>query len=630
MFTLVWLFIFWIFNYLFANNEYYYKNLTVNADIQQDWTIQVNEIFDAYFNVPKHGIIRNIPLKYAIEGKKFRIFLEKIKVDGKNFSTYENNGEKEIKIWDVDNELTGDQRYSIHYSVYGLIRNFAGKGREELSWNIIPNGFDTHIDQVRIELKLPKVYTGFTSGDFLLAADGKSNKLKDFEWTIDWSQGDKIILTYDKRISAGKGITIAIKFPVGYFTFDHKRQESLIDKTSFWQKLSKNMNNIINTFHLDIWFRIRLILVLLVTFFVLEDVLKERYMMKKNESLQGRPLCVEYYPPQGLTSAEVWVLWENGSVLTRHVISLFYQRYNDKIIDITYKEEKKELVFRKLKNLDEAPMKDKAKYEKKLFEYTFRNNKGYEISYIYTPSVMVDEIVLKKWVSLPAIVWSQDRLKEYFLEEKKWVKQYYYKNFFSFILWRMGIIPWTLLLPHYSSVSREMVIFCCMFAVAIVVGIWNLMPRDHPYIFTQEGLEMRYKVLWYKLFLEKCDEAQLCTFLAQDPFFIDKTLPFAVALWLDTLLLQKIKSCAFIQQLPTHISPSHFSSVNNIIETTAYVKTYGPVRSSSSHHSSSSSHDSDYSSYDRDSWFSSWSSRDSGSSSWSSWCGWWWGGGRSW
>ena len=79
-FTLVWLFIFWIFNYLFANNEYYYKNLTVNSDIQQDWTIQVNEIFDAYFNVYKHGIIRNIPLKYTIDGKKFRIFLENIRV----------------------------------------------------------------------------------------------------------------------------------------------------------------------------------------------------------------------------------------------------------------------------------------------------------------------------------------------------------------------------------------------------------------------------------------------------------------------------------------------------------------------------------------------------------------------
>ena len=224
-FTLVWLFIFWIFNYLFANSEYYYKNLTVNADIQQDGTIQVNEVFDTYFNIYKHGIIRDIPLKYTIDGKIFRIFIDNIRVEGRNFSVYKINGEKEIKIWDADRELIGEQKYSIHYSVYGLIRNFAGKGREELSWNIIPNGFDTHIDQVRIELNLPKAYTWFTSEDFLVAADGKSNKVENFEGTIDWSQGDKIILTYDKTISAWNGITIAMKFPVGYFTFDHERQE---------------------------------------------------------------------------------------------------------------------------------------------------------------------------------------------------------------------------------------------------------------------------------------------------------------------------------------------------------------------------------------------------------------------
>jgi hypothetical protein len=36
----------------------------------------------------------------------------------------------------------------------------------------------------------------------LIAADGRSNKLEDFEGTIDRSQGDKIILTYNKTIPA--------------------------------------------------------------------------------------------------------------------------------------------------------------------------------------------------------------------------------------------------------------------------------------------------------------------------------------------------------------------------------------------------------------------------------------------
>ena len=64
----------------------------------------------------------------------------------------------------------------------------------------------------------------------MIAADGKSNRVEDFEGTIDRSEGDKIILTYDKTIPEGNGITLAVKFPVGYFTFDHERQENLIDR----------------------------------------------------------------------------------------------------------------------------------------------------------------------------------------------------------------------------------------------------------------------------------------------------------------------------------------------------------------------------------------------------------------
>ena len=211
------------------NENYYFKNLTVKADIQKDGTVDVNEIFDTNFCVYMHGIFRNIPLKYITDGRKFRISLDDINVDGKNFSVSESNGEKVIKIWDANKNIIGEQRYSIHYSVYGLIKNFAGQGREELNWNVIPNGFDTQIDQVRVELNLPKKYTWFTSDDFLISADGKSTKVEDFEGTIDWSKGDKIILTYDKTIPAWKGISLAIKFPVGYFTFDHEKQKSLID-----------------------------------------------------------------------------------------------------------------------------------------------------------------------------------------------------------------------------------------------------------------------------------------------------------------------------------------------------------------------------------------------------------------
>ena len=153
-------------------------------------------------------------------------------MDGENkwkkYSTSTDNGIVSIKIWSANKTVIWSQNYPISYSTYGLIRNFSGMWYAELYWNIVWNQFDTNINKVRAELILPKTYTWFTSWDFLIAADGISNRLEDFEGSLDWTSWDKIILTYDKIIPAGNGITISIKFPNNYFEFDHKRQLILL------------------------------------------------------------------------------------------------------------------------------------------------------------------------------------------------------------------------------------------------------------------------------------------------------------------------------------------------------------------------------------------------------------------
>ena len=115
-----------------------------------------------------------------------------------------------------------------------------------------------------------------------------------------------------------------------------------------------------------------------------------------------------------------------------------------------------------------------------------------------------------------------------------------------------------------------------------------------------------------------CDENRLRLYLQQDPLFFDKVLPYATVFWIESQLIKQIKTIG----LPIE-SKWDMEWLNTLM--TFEFKVYIPISYSwnSSDHSSSSS-------YDRDSWFSSWSSRDSGSSSWSSWGGWWWGGGRSW
>ena len=158
----------------------------------------------------------------------FHIDLDYIRVDWNKFSTYTEDGWMNIKIWDPNVEIKWEKVYPIFYSVYWLIRNFAWMWYHELYWNIVWYDFDTNIDKFRAEINLPKIYRGFTSGDFLITVDWNTTSISDFDWNVDWITSDKIVITYNKKLDAGDWITLAIKFPKDYFNFDHERQNSLL------------------------------------------------------------------------------------------------------------------------------------------------------------------------------------------------------------------------------------------------------------------------------------------------------------------------------------------------------------------------------------------------------------------
>ena len=216
-----------IWNFTLAK-DYEYTNLDIQADIKIDGTIDVTETFTANFFKKKHGIIRFIPLNYTVDGTDFHIDLDYIRVDWNKFSTYTEDGWVNIKIWDPNVEIKWEKVYPIFYSVYWLIRNFAWMWYHELYWNIVWYDFDTNIDKFRAEINLPKIYRGFTSGDFLITVDWNTTSISDFDWNVDWITSDKIVITYNKKLDAGDWITLAIKFPKDYFNFDHERQNSLL------------------------------------------------------------------------------------------------------------------------------------------------------------------------------------------------------------------------------------------------------------------------------------------------------------------------------------------------------------------------------------------------------------------
>lgn len=207
--------------------EYEYTNLEISADVKIDWTVDVVENYTADFFVPKHWIIRNIPVNYEAWWGELHINISDIDVKWHKFSSNISKWDVIIKIWDSNKTVTWKQSYPISYSIYGLILDAPWKDYAALYWNLVGDEFDTNINKVKATINLPKKYSWFTDDDFLVIIDWNQTSIKNFEWTVDYSKWDKIIITYDKWLPSKQWITLAIKFPGDYFKFDEDKQAEL-------------------------------------------------------------------------------------------------------------------------------------------------------------------------------------------------------------------------------------------------------------------------------------------------------------------------------------------------------------------------------------------------------------------
>lgn len=104
-------------NYKYNSFDYVIDKYDINIVVNENNTFNVTEKITAYFNVPKHGIFRTIPLKNKItrlDGTTStkRAKITNISVDNK-YTTSRENGNYKLKIGSADQTLTGEQTYNI-------------------------------------------------------------------------------------------------------------------------------------------------------------------------------------------------------------------------------------------------------------------------------------------------------------------------------------------------------------------------------------------------------------------------------------------------------------------------------------------------------------------------------------
>jgi uncharacterized membrane protein YgcG len=145
-----------------ADTDWVINSFDAQIAIQSDGRLVVNETIDVDFRaLSKHGIFRDIPVRYAwpSEKRKQRVYqLQVLSVSDASgrawhFETYGNGANVEIKIGDADRTVSGRQQYRIAYVVQGVLNGFPD--HDELFWNVTGSEWPVPISNATATVRAP-------------------------------------------------------------------------------------------------------------------------------------------------------------------------------------------------------------------------------------------------------------------------------------------------------------------------------------------------------------------------------------------------------------------------------------------------------------------------------------------
>ena len=154
-----------------ADTGWSIKNFDVQIDIHQDAGLDVTETIDADFQVPKHGIMREMPVRYYVGMHLYALRVRLKQVDdgeGRDYESsvsYEENLMK-IRIGSPDFTVNGPRRYRLRYHVERAILWEGNHAWDQgnsavLRWNATGTEWQVPIYASKTTVHLPRDFNDF-------------------------------------------------------------------------------------------------------------------------------------------------------------------------------------------------------------------------------------------------------------------------------------------------------------------------------------------------------------------------------------------------------------------------------------------------------------------------------------
>ena len=531
-----------------AVETYTIENLNITIQVQEDGKLFVTEEYDLNFNYYRSTFVRSITSTYHIpmttnQGIVYEDFYFPIRdIEGDRLLSVERNEEGSVvTMGEKDTQLTGEQKFSISYTVQTNDLHMADN-TQMLYWTLVTN-LDTRVKHLHYEVQMPKpfdpqeVYTN-------------TGKYGDVKNTLSMQvNGNVISGDLLQPLENNEMATIKVNLPKDYFIFPR----------------SLNMNMIASASSI-----VLLLLVALIFWRFGRD--------------QEIFVDVHTEVPKDISSTEIGYIMERFAS-DNDLLSLFINWGNRGFLRIHDKGEQFEL--EKLREMNDLNAKA---YERELFDSIFQNSsivnqdelrearvafslekskhllessftkkehrQVYTDTSLFLQGCMVIVTLLPSLISVWLMTYTRFELWELSL-----------RSLIPSFLLGIDLIGWIYLIRHrfvldmkqYFSRMVVLIVFACILLAfnsvtlylygferwALVIYLFVSFALFFCMLFmdkrTQKGNEWKSEILGIREFIETVQPPQLSKLNARNPKLFQDMLPFAYVLGLADVWAKKFE-----------------------------------------------------------------------------------------
>ncbi len=189
------------------------EDFSVTLKVGADASLEVTEKIAVYFDLPRHGILREIPVSYRLPtGERYRLRLELLEVfqEGRTvpYRTYREGENLVVKIGDPEVTVWGLVAYIVRYRVLRAVGVYDEEA--ELYWNAIGTEWAMPIRQARVEIFLPEEIP--QESVRFVGYQGPYGSTEPF--SLNWAEGR--LWGQTKNLLPGEGIAVALRVPKNF------------------------------------------------------------------------------------------------------------------------------------------------------------------------------------------------------------------------------------------------------------------------------------------------------------------------------------------------------------------------------------------------------------------------------